>query len=257
MGLATLGAHGEVHHPGRRTALGRDRAGREQERRAPDPRRLPAHRGGARGPQRPADSRRRVDARAARAARCERHTDGRTRSACGPTPSSGTEVDEELANRIRASFLVAGPLLARFRRGEDAPSRRGHDRPAPARRPPRRVQGHGRQDRRQGLDRALRAARGPEAEANLHGRALGDGDGERAARGRAHRGADNDRQRRLGAARPGPRATALQDGRPGRRDRLQRDDRPRPRQARRGRARRLLRPHRDRQLHGARRRHQR
>jgi UDP-N-acetylglucosamine 1-carboxyvinyltransferase len=27
---------------------------------------------------------------------------------------SGTEVDEELANRIRASFLVAGPLLARF-----------------------------------------------------------------------------------------------------------------------------------------------
>ncbi|MGC1814801.1 MAG: UDP-N-acetylglucosamine 1-carboxyvinyltransferase [Solirubrobacterales bacterium] len=27
----------------------------------------------------------------------------------------GTEVDEDLANRIRASFLVAGPLLARFR----------------------------------------------------------------------------------------------------------------------------------------------
>ena len=27
----------------------------------------------------------------------------------------GTEVDEELANQIRASFLVAGPLLARFR----------------------------------------------------------------------------------------------------------------------------------------------
>jgi UDP-N-acetylglucosamine 1-carboxyvinyltransferase len=27
---------------------------------------------------------------------------------------TGTEVDEELANRIRASFLVAGPLLARF-----------------------------------------------------------------------------------------------------------------------------------------------
>ncbi|HET9119762.1 MAG TPA: UDP-N-acetylglucosamine 1-carboxyvinyltransferase [Solirubrobacterales bacterium] len=27
---------------------------------------------------------------------------------------AGTEVDEELANRIRASFLVAGPLLARF-----------------------------------------------------------------------------------------------------------------------------------------------
>src|SRR4026209_706843 len=27
----------------------------------------------------------------------------------------GTEVDEELANRLRASFPVAGPLLARFR----------------------------------------------------------------------------------------------------------------------------------------------
>src|SRR5262245_35126052 len=27
---------------------------------------------------------------------------------------TGTEVDEELANRIRASFLVAGPLLARL-----------------------------------------------------------------------------------------------------------------------------------------------
>src|SRR4051794_41388110 len=27
---------------------------------------------------------------------------------------SSTEVDEELASRIRASFLVAGPLLARF-----------------------------------------------------------------------------------------------------------------------------------------------
>src|SRR5919199_904246 len=27
---------------------------------------------------------------------------------------SGTEVDEQLASNIRASFLVAGPLLARF-----------------------------------------------------------------------------------------------------------------------------------------------
>ena len=41
-----------------------------------------------------------------------------------------------------------------------------------------------------------------------------------------------------------------------RRHRLQRDDRPRPRQARRRRAHGLPRPHRDRQLHGARRRDQ-
>ena len=41
--------------------------------------------------------------------------DGRERGpAAAPTTISGTEVDEELANRIRASFLVAGPLLARF-----------------------------------------------------------------------------------------------------------------------------------------------
>ena len=32
---------------------------------------------------------------------------------CAPT-SSEREVDEELSNRIRASFLLAGPLLARF-----------------------------------------------------------------------------------------------------------------------------------------------
>ena len=48
-----------------------------------------------------------------------------------------------------------------------------------------------------------------------------------------------------------------QDGGAGGRDRLQRDDRARPRQARWRRARHLPRPHRDRQLHGAGRRHRR
>ena len=36
------------------------------------------------------------------------------RAACRPTTSPSTGVDEELADRIRASFLLAGPLLARF-----------------------------------------------------------------------------------------------------------------------------------------------
>ncbi len=33
---------------------------------------------------------------------------------------NGTEVDEAPASKIRASFLAAGPLLARFGRGDDA-----------------------------------------------------------------------------------------------------------------------------------------
>ena len=35
--------------------------------------------------------------------------------------STGTEVDRELAERIRASFLLAGPLLARFGRAHMPP----------------------------------------------------------------------------------------------------------------------------------------
>ena len=64
-----------------------------------------------------------------------------------------------------------------------------------------------------------------------------------------------DPQRRLRAARPGPRAHAREDGRRDRGHRLQRDDRPRALRARRLRALRLARPHRDRLVHGARGRH--
>ena len=38
----------------------------------------------------------------------------RTSSACRPTRSTDTAPDEGLSARIRASFLLAGPLLARF-----------------------------------------------------------------------------------------------------------------------------------------------
>ena len=122
-------------------------------------------------------------------------------------------VDEELSAKIRASFLLAGPLLARF--GE-------------ARMPPpggdfigrRRLDAHldAFRDLGAGVDgdrwieltapgRALRLR-------DLHGRALGDGHRERADGGGADPGRDDDLQRRLRAARPGPGAAADQDGRP-------------------------------------------
>ena len=44
-----------------------------------------------------------------------------------------TDVDHELGEQIRASFLLAGPLLARFGRARDAAARRRRDRPPPAR----------------------------------------------------------------------------------------------------------------------------
>ena len=195
---------------------------------------------------------------AARAASASRSTGpATTRSACRPTRSPAPRSTRSSPTGSAPRSWSPGPLLARF--GEVQMPPPGGDTIG-----------------RRRLDAHLDAFRdigakidgdvwielsappdGPEAEADLHGRALGDGDRERAARRGAHRGPDDDRQRRLRAPRPGPGPAALQDGRPGRRDRLERDDGPRPRQARRRRARRLPRPHRDRQLHGARRRHQR
>ena len=167
---------------------------------------------------------------------------------------SEVAVDEELSAKIRASFLLAGPLLARF--GE-------------ARMPPpggdfigrRRLDAHldafvdlgARIEGDRWIELSREAGR-PAGLRDLHGRALGDGHRERADGGGADAGADDDLQRRLRAARPGPGAAAGEDGRRGRRDRLQRDDRPRPRPPRRRRAHDLRRPHRGRQLHGARRR---
>ena len=119
-----------------------------------------------------------------------------------------TAPDEALSARIRASFLLAGPLLARF--GE-------------ARMPPPGGDFIGRRR----LDPHLDAFR------DLGARVEGDrailivapegglkpcaifmdepsvmGDRERADGGGADPGADDDRQRRLRAARPGPRPAA-------------------------------------------------
>ena len=52
-----------------------------------------------------------------------------------------TDVDPDLAERIRASFLVAGSAARALRRGAAAAAGRRRDRPPPARPAPRRVQG--------------------------------------------------------------------------------------------------------------------
>ena len=140
------------------------------------------------------------------------------------------QVDRQLSERIRASFLLAGPLLARFGRavmpppGGDVIGRRRLDPHLDAFARPRR------DFRLQRRDIDLRAPRRPARGRRLHGRAVGHGDRERAAGRRAHAGHDRHRQRRVRAARPGPRADAREDGRRHPGHRLQRPDglRPRP-----------------------------
>ena len=62
--------------------------------------------------ERPAHPRRRHDGRAARGRRRRRRVDrARTRSAFARPTSRKRELDEELCSRMRASFLLAGPLL--------------------------------------------------------------------------------------------------------------------------------------------------
>ena len=162
-----------------------------------------------------------------------------------------TDVDSDLAERIRASFLAAGPLLARFGKatmpppGGDVIGRRRLDPHLDAFRALGATVEHGTRHRDH------RARRRPAPVRLLHGRAVRDGHGERAdGRGR-RRGHDDHPQRRLRAARAGRRADAQQDGRGDRGHRLQRDDRARRRHARRLRVHGLPRPHRDRLVHGA------
>ena len=99
-------------------------------------------------------------------------------------------VDEELSSQIRASFLLAGPLLARFGDAQMPPpggdfiGRRRLDAHLDAFKRPRRPR------RRLPLDRAERAGR-PLRLRDLHGRALGDGHRERADGGGADARADD------------------------------------------------------------------
>ena len=163
-----------------------------------------------------------------------------------------TDVDPDLAERIRASFLVAGPAAGALRLGVDAAARRRRDRPPAARPAPRRLPRARRARRARPPHQALRAQRRPALDRLLHGRAVRDGHGERAHGRGADARLERHPQRRLRAPRAGPRAHAQQDGRRDRGHRLERHVRPRHGRARRLRARGLARPHRDRLLHGAR-----
>ena len=105
--------------------------------------------------------------------------------------------DEELSARIRASFLLAGPLLARFGEarmpppGGDFIGRRRLDPHLDAfRRHRRRDRGH-RWIELNAPDGGLKPC------ADLHGRAVGDGHRERADGRGADPGADDDPQRRF------------------------------------------------------------
>ena len=169
---------------------------------------------------------------------------------------SHTEVDPGLSERIRASFLLAGPLLARFGKadmpppGGDVIGRRRLDPHLDA------FRALGAEVR---AERPLRAARARRAARLrlLHGRGLGDGDRERAHGRGPHAGLDGDPQRRLRAARAGPGPAADADGRAHRGDRLQPDDHPRAGGAGRRGLRDRPRPHRDRLVHRAGRLHRR
>ena len=164
------------------------------------------------------------------------------------------EIEQELAELIRASFLLAGPLLARFHRAVMPPP--GGD-----------VIGRRRLDPHLDAFRAMGAVTECGREIVLSApRGLRPTDvfmdepsvmaTENALMAAALTpGTTVDRQRRLRAARSGPRAHAREDGRRHPGHRLERDHGQRRRASPRLRARRRPRPHRDRQLHGARRGH--
>ena len=96
-------------------ALGHRPPGRQQERRPADPRRVPAHRRPGHARERPAHPRRRGDDRADRRRSASRSSGrARTRVRVWAADVTSTRLDPELCTRIRASILLAGPLLARF-----------------------------------------------------------------------------------------------------------------------------------------------
>ena len=214
-------------------AVRHGRAGRQQERRPAHPRRLGPDRGRGRRPQRPADRRRRR-----RCSRCSRRSASastgsastRSRSA-PPTSTADAELDRALVRAhprlLPARRPAAGPLRPR----RHAAARRRRHRPPPPRSAPRR------------LPRARRRRSSTTATSSCARRGgLRAGDvfmdepsvmaTENALLAAAlHARHDGHRQRRLRAARPGPRADAREDGRRHRGHRLQRADGQRQRRA--------------------------
>ena len=168
---------------------GTDRARRQQERGAAAAGRAASSPTSAvDAAQRPAHPRHRGDARAAgRPRRRPSSAATTTPSRCGARDIRTTDVDPALAERIRASFLVAGPLLARFGSalmpppGGDVIGRRRLDPHLDAFRALGAEVEHGRDIRLSAPNGGLRAVR------LLHGRAVRDGHRERADGRRADR----------------------------------------------------------------------
>ena len=141
--------HGKAPDRGRGAVVRHDRARRQQERSAAAARVQPPHRRGGRAAQRPAHPGRRRDAaRCSPTSACSVDWRGENtvslQADAGPRAPTSTP---SLAERIRASFLAAGPLLGRFGSRADAAARRRRDRPPPARPAPRRLP-RARRDRR-------------------------------------------------------------------------------------------------------------
>ena len=174
-------AHGEVRHRRRRPAVRHDGAGRKQERRAADPRRQRPHRGRGGRAQRAAHPRRRGDARDPRGDRRRRSAGaGPTRWRCAPPTCTRSRSSASSPSSIRASFLLAGPLLARFGRAVMPPPGRRRDRPPAPGSAPGRVPRDGRGRPTAAREIVLERPARPAPDRRVHGRAVGDGDRERA-----------------------------------------------------------------------------
>ena len=246
--------HASSFSRARRSSAARiDPTRRQQERRPADPRQHRPRRRPDGARQHPAHPGRRDHARAAGRSRRVGRVDwvptssGWTRGRFAPSRSI-----PKLCARIRASILLAGPMLARFGKvtlpppGGDVIGRR-------------RVDTHFLALEQLGasvtVGRSLRARgqEGPDRRRHLPRRAERHRDRERAHGGRRRQGPHGAPERRLRAARPGSRPGAGGDGRPDRRHRVQHLHRRRRTPTRRRRLRHRPRSHRDRQLHRARR----
>ena len=188
--------------------------GRQQERRAADPRRL--------GPDRATRSSSATSRGSATSRRCSSVLGARRHASTGATTTRSRSARPAWTGRARRPRAAPSASARR----SCSPARCWRASGAPSMPPPggdvigrRRLDPHldafsclgatfehHARHRHRGAGRAARRRR-------LHGRAVRDGDRERADGRRAHARHDRDRQRRLRAARPGPRADAREDGR--------------------------------------------
>ena len=153
--------------------------------------------------ERPADPRRRDDGRDPRRPRRRRRVDGAERGHASTRPRvTKTALDPDAGPRD-PRVVPPRRAAARALRPRDGAAARGRrDRPPPARHAHPRVHGARRRGR---AERRLRPAhRRPPRQADVPRRGVGDGDRERRHGGRARRGRDDRRPRRLRAAHPGP-----------------------------------------------------